>query len=161
MEESEKGEERWKFELIRGPSSSRENKGSVIWEFSSGASVDNNLAQPYIQQKYNAELSFAREYLLASKRFRRSNRFSSRCELRESMMNRVKKPVEKIFLIPVEKSPFINVYRISFNYARWLGILVIFHVQGWNKLWHIFLRFVAVYVGRVIYPKDYLRDRFS
>ena len=40
-----------------GPSSPRENKSSVIWEFSSwidGASIDNNLAQPYIQQKYKA-----------------------------------------------------------------------------------------------------------
>lgn len=114
-QEGEVGKRRRKMEIRvnTGPSSSRENKGSVIWEFSSGASVDNNLAQPYIQQKYNAELSFAREYLLASKCFRRSNRFTGRCELRGSMTNRVKKPVEKIFAIPIERSPFINVNIVS------------------------------------------------
>lgn len=114
-QEGEVGKRRRKMEIRvnTGPSSSRENKGSVIWEFSSGASVDNNLAQPYIQQKYNAELSFAREYLLASKCFRRSNRFTGWCELRGSMTNRVKKPVEKIFAIPIERSPLINVNIVS------------------------------------------------
>ena len=55
------GKRRRKMEIRvnTGPSSLRENKGSVIWEFSSGASIDNNLAQPYIQRKYNANLSFA------------------------------------------------------------------------------------------------------
>lgn len=68
------GRRRRKMEIRvnTGPSSPRENKSSVIWEFSSGASIDNNLAQPYIQQKYNVKLSFAREYLLERKHF--SNR---------------------------------------------------------------------------------------
>lgn len=69
-----RGRRKMEIRVNTGPSSPRENKSSVIWEFSSGASIDNNLAQPYIQQKYNVKLSFAREYL--SERGHFSNRIS-------------------------------------------------------------------------------------
>lgn len=75
-----------------GPSSPRENKSSVIWEFSSGASIDNNLAQPYIQQKYKAFFFCSRIPFRAETLF--GNRFL-----------KVKNPPPPVF----------SIYRINFE----------------------------------------------
>lgn len=93
------GRRRRKMEIRvnTGPSSPRENKSSVIWEFSSGASIDNNLAQPYIQQKYNVKLSF-----------------SSWVPFRAETL------FESILRFLKLKSPVFAIYKINFEKENWV-----------------------------------------